>query len=73
MRQVKIGDEVLYVPWRGSNRTANILAIEICRRGEKYGRSVNRCDLDIKPYGVVELNNGHWCYFDQIKHVIKHY
>ena len=73
MKKVKIGDEVLYVPWRGSNRTAKIQAIEICRRGEKYGRSVNRCDLDINPYGVVELSNGHWCYFDQIKHVIKHY
>ena len=71
MKNVKIGDEVLYVPWTGPNRTAAVKTIEICKHGEKYGRSVDSCDLDLNPDGVVDLDNGHWCYFDQIKNVTK--
>ena len=34
MKQVKIGDEVLYVPYNGSQKTAIVVNIEICRIGE---------------------------------------
>ena len=70
MKQVKIGDEVLYVPYNGSQITAIVVNIEICRIGEKYGDSVNSCDIDQHSNGTITLSNHHWCYFDQIKQVI---
>ena len=71
MRNVKIGDEVLYVPWSGPNRTAIVVNIEICRIGEKYGNSVSSCDIDQHSNGTLTLSNNHWCYFDQVIQVIK--
>ena len=71
MKKVKIGDQVLYVPWSKPNRTATVKVIEICRRGEKNGHKVESCDLDQHQDGTITLSDGHWCYFDQIKQVIK--
>ncbi len=71
MKKVKIGDKVIYVPWHGPNRTATVEEIEICKQGEKSGRSVNSCDLDRHSNGVISLSDDHWCYFDQIKTIIK--
>ena len=70
MKQVTIGDEVLYVSYIGPERKAVVENIEICRPGEKYGNCVISCDLD-RHQGVVTLNNHHWCYFDQIIKVTK--
>ena len=70
MKQVKIGDHVVYMPWSAPNRTAIVEAIEICRHGEKNGRMVNSCGLNLHQEGTITLNDGHWCYFDQVKQVI---
>jgi hypothetical protein len=70
MRQVKIGDEVKYVTFSSPTRIAIIEEIEICKRGEKNGRSVNSCDLEQHLNGTITLSDGHWAYFDQIKQVI---
>ena len=70
MKQVKVGDEVLYVPYNGSQKTAIVMKIEICRIGEKYGNSVNSCDIDQHSNGTITLSDHHWCYFDQVKQVI---
>ena len=41
MMKLKIGDQVVYRPWgKEPNRTAEVLSIEICKEGEKDGRSV---------------------------------
>ncbi len=72
MKKVKVGDKVIYKPWHGANRTAIVEEIEICKQeGEKSGRSVNSCDLDRHSNGVISLSDNHWCYFDQIKTIIK--
>ena len=47
MMKLKIGDQVVYRPWgKEPIRTAEVLSIEICKEGEKDGRSVKSCDLD---------------------------
>ena len=70
MKIVKIGDEVMYTTFSSPTRTAIIEKIEICKRGEKQGRSVLSCDLDCHSNGVISLSDGHWCYFYQVKQVI---
>jgi hypothetical protein len=71
MRQVKIGDEVQYLNWRGSCRTAIVESIEICRIGEKYGTPVSSCDIGQHCNGTIGLSDNHWCYFDQVKQITK--
>ena len=72
MMKLKIGDQVVYRPWgKEPNRTATVLSIEICKMGEKYGRSVKSCDLDKHKNGTLELDDNHWCYFDQVRRIIK--
>ena len=71
MKKVKIGDTVIYETFSISTKTAIIEQIEICKRGEKNGHKVESCDLEQHPNGTIILNDGHWCYFDQVKHVIQ--
>lgn len=70
MRQITVGDTIIYQPWRGERRTASVEQIEVCQQGEKYGRAVNSCNIDICS-GTLILCGYHWCYFDQVKHIIK--
>ena len=71
MRQVSVGDTVLYQPWSGQPRTATVEQIEVCQRGEKYGRVVNSCNIDLCNNGTLILCGNRWCYFDQVKRIIK--
>ncbi len=68
MMKLKIGDQVVYRPWgKEPIRTAEVLSIEIC----KEGRSEKSSDLDKPENGTIALNDNHWCYFDQVKRIIK--
>ena len=68
--KVKVGDKVSYHLWGDTgNRTATIQGIEICKEGRKNGRPVSKCDIS-KHHGVVDLSDGHWCYFYQVKEVL---
>lgn len=72
MMKLSVGDQVTYRPWgKEPIRTADVLSIEICKPGEKDGRSVKSCDLDKHENGVLTLSDNHWCYFDQVKRIIK--
>ena len=70
MKKLHIGDQVYYRTWFNEKKTATVERIEICRRGEKYGRCVSSCDLDRHSNGVIELDNNHWCYFEQVLRII---
>ena len=63
-RIIKVGDSVTC---RIGNElyTSTIEGIEICKDGDKYGRSVTKCDLSKHKNGVVDLKE-HWAYFYQI-------
>jgi len=50
---------------------SKVEGIEICKNGEKYGKSVTKCDISKHSNGVVDLKD-HWCYFYQIKQVINY-
>lgn len=71
MRQVSVGDTILYQPWSGELRTATVEQIEVCKRGEKYGRVVNNCNIDLYDNGTLILCGFRWCYFEQVKQIIK--
>lgn len=65
-----IGCTVRYHTWGGGPREARVDVIETCAAGSKYGRSVKRCAGWRGRNGVVDLDDGHWCYFDQIEEVL---
>lgn len=67
---IKIGSEILYRDWMNFLPKAKIVNIEICEKGERYGKTVETCDYKAQANGVVDLDDGHWCYFDQIEKVM---
>ena len=71
MKRVNIGDQIIYIPWSRPSRVSTVEEIEICKHGEKNGFKVKSCDLDQHQNGTITLSDGHWCYFDQVKQLIK--
>ena len=69
MRKLKIGDIVTAFLFGGELVTGKVEDIQICRSREKEGRPVSQCDLDKHNNGVLDLDCGHWCYFDQVKKI----
>lgn len=65
-----VGSRIRYMTWSGELQEAKVQGIEICAHGEKEGRPVKRCRYRLHGNGVVDLVNGHWCYFNQIKEVL---
>lgn len=66
--KIKIGQRIKYQPWGERPTFATIEDIEVCESGEKNGDSVD--EADTRPaFGkrlVISLDNGHWCYGDQV-------
>ncbi len=67
--KVKVGDKIRHSLFSGKVLTGKVEDIQICRQGEKSGRSVKSADTS-KHHGVLDLDNGHWCYFYQVINVI---
>lgn len=63
--KVKIGDKIRHSLFGGEVLTGIVEDIQICRQGEKSGYSVKTTDMK-KHHGVIDLDNGHWCYFHQV-------
>ena len=68
MKKVKIGDTVTARLFGGKRHTGKVESIEICARGNKYGRQVSQCDMDKHSNGVLDLGE-HWCYFYQVEEI----
>ena len=68
--KVKVGDKIKHTLFGGEVCTGIVEDMQICRLGMKSGRSVNSADVS-EYHGVIDLDNGHWCYFDQVKEVIE--
>ena len=67
--KVKIGDKIRHSLFGGEILTGIVEDIQICRQGMKSGRSVKSADVS-KHHGVIDVDNGHWCYFDQVRAVL---
>jgi hypothetical protein len=68
MAKLSVGDKVM---WRGgfgndAPKEATITGIQVCKVGEKYGRSVSSVDWSQKDKIVVDLDNGHWARGQQL-------
>ena len=68
--RVKVGDKIRHSLFGGEILTGIVEDIQICRQGEKEGRSVKTADVS-KHHGVIDVDNGHWCYFDQVRAVLQ--
>lgn len=68
--KIRIGNTVEHSLFGGDVLIGVIEEIEICKQGEKSGRPVKQCDTSKHNNGVLTLNNGHWCYFYQIRKII---
>ena len=72
-KQIKIGSKVM---WRGSWGSdpaveAKVERIEETQEPhEKDGREVAFIDFEDRERSVIDLDNGHWCYGDQIVDVL---
>ena len=66
---LKIGDTVTATLFGGQRVQGKVERIEVCEAGSKYGESVDKCNIDTCVNGTVDLDCGHWCYFNQIKHI----
>lgn len=69
---LKVGDSVM---WRGGfgrdkAQQAVVKTIELCEDGEKYGTPVDEVDTNLLHRVVVDLDNGHWAYGDQITRIL---
>ena len=69
--KIKVNDRIRHSLFGGKECEGTILGIEICKIDSKYGRGVHKCDTSKHSNGVVDLDNGHWCYFYQIIEVLK--
>lgn len=74
--KLTIGDKVI---WRGAwgaepPKEAIVEALELCAKGCKHGRDVNSVDWNTvlgngKGQVVVNLDNGHWAYGNQLTEI----
>ena len=67
--KVKIGDKIKHTLFGGEVCTGIVEDMQICRQCMKSVRYVKSADVS-KHHGVIDVDNGHWCYFDQVKEVI---
>ena len=69
MEILTVGDTVLWIGSFGKDKPkeAKITAIEICKSGNKRGKSVTSVLwTTVNENVIVDLDNGHWAYGSQI-------
>lgn len=67
--RVKVGDKIKHTLFGGEVCVGIVEDMQICRQGMKSGRSVKSANVS-KHHGVIDVDNGHWCYFDQVRAVL---
>ena len=72
MKKIKLGSKVKYrLRGEKSLRTAAVTEIQITRNHDKMeGRIAKSCDLDKHKSVIFSLDDGHWCWEDQIRQII---
>lgn len=68
---MKVGDTIAYRSREGKVLTAKVERIELCPAGEKYGEPMDEVNNKQLSRCTLDLDNGHWCYGDQIIRIVK--
>jgi hypothetical protein len=69
---IKIGTKVKHYSFGGGVHEGAVQSIEKCADGSKYGRSINSMSMEKRSRNyVIELDNGHWCYGDQVISIVE--
>ena len=72
-KKIRIGTKVMWRGCFGNDEPAEAVVTgieESSVKRSKYGESVQSIGWDRKDYGCYTLDNGHWCYGDQITHIV---
>lgn len=73
-KEIKIGTKVK-VNLQGREITTEIIGIERCECGEKYGESIDfitRGELEVYDYDYTfTLDCGRWCYGEEILEIVE--
>ena len=72
-KQIKVGSRVMWSGGWGSEPAVEAKVERIEETDEphdKYGREVDCIDFEDRDCAVLDLDNGHWCYGDQIEDVL---
>lgn len=70
---IKIGTKVKYRGCFGTDKPSDVVVTHIERsehKRDKYGDEVDSVPFDEREYCVFDLDNGHWCYGEQIDKII---
>ena len=69
---VKVGTKIKHTLFGGTICEGVVNGIEKCKYGEKYGKAVKTMKMSDKSRCyVLDIDNGHWCYGDQVVEIIK--
>ena len=73
MKEIKVGSKVKYRPCFGMFEP-KVATIKYMERSEikrcKYGVEVDSIPFSEREYGVFILDDGHWCYGEQIDSIV---
>lgn len=68
-KRIKTGMKIRHRLFGGETCVGVVESIEKCKPGEKYGNPVGSAPVGAGNY-VLCLDNGHWCYGDQVISII---
>lgn len=70
-KSVKVGTKIKHTLFGGGSYEGVVNGIEKCKDGEKYGNPISSMSMDKRSRNyVLDLDNGHWCYGDQVLSVV---
>ena len=71
VKSVKVGTKIKHTLFGGGSYEGIVKSIEKCKDGEKYGTMVSSMPMEKRSRNyVLDLDNGHWCYGDQLLSIV---
>ena len=68
-KRIKTGMKIRHRLFGGEICVGAVESIEKCKPSEKYGKPVASAPVGAANY-TLDLDNGHWCYGDQVISII---
>ncbi len=71
-KSVKVGTKIKHYLFGGTICEGVVQSIEKCENGSKYGRIISSMPMENRSRSyVLDVDNGHWCYGDQVISIVK--